>query len=67
MVRTNLILSMVIVGVAFLAIMWVGLAIYALDGMDGKQDSPVTYYMLTALLLFGFVEHSMWSALPAKI
>lgn len=57
--RTNLLLSAIIVGLAFLAFAWIGLVIYALDGMDGKQDSTVVFHMLWITFLFGFVEYSI--------
>jgi hypothetical protein len=62
--RTNLILSMVIVGFTFLTIAWVGMVIGALDDMDGKNDSNIKFHMLWITALFIFVEHSMWKVLP---
>lgn len=64
--RTDLMISMIIVGMMFLAVAWVLLVVMALDGMDGKADSNVKLHILWIFLVFGFVEYSMLNALPAK-
>jgi hypothetical protein len=64
-IRTDLMLAMVIVGIAFLAVAYVALVIYALDGMDGRTDSQVGYHMLWITAIVGFVEYSMYNALPS--
>lgn len=65
-VRTDLILAMIIIGMIFLAVAWVALVIFALDGMDGKTDSNATFHMIWIMALFGFVEYAMLNALPPK-
>jgi len=64
--RTDLILSMVIVGMMFLTAVWILLVVMALDGMDGKTDSNAKWNMLWIVFVFGFVEYSMLNALPAR-
>lgn len=63
-VRTNLILSMVLVGLMFLIIAYIALAVYAIDNLGGNSTSGVGSFMLIFTLCFGFVEYSMYNALP---
>lgn len=64
--RTDLMISMIIVGLMFLTVIWVAFVIYALDGMDGKTDSNAGLHMIWVTALFVFIEYSMLNVMPVK-
>ena len=67
LITTRIIIAMIIVIIAFLAVLWVSLVVYGLSvafgaGKTKSNTSGLTASLIPTVLGFLFVIHTLWSA-----